>query len=242
MTIGLDLTLVPINAETGQARFGPGVAYALAAGELVDLTLAARITLRGELLFVQDHTSLGDALLDKALVWLAERQSPAPTVSEWVADRGPWRIDAYLAALEDIGTLQLVPVDQSAQGAKRIEVKDPFRVRSAVDRLTRAISTDGWLPFEEQAYAALIEAAGCAWVLKGRQKHAERRRLHSLSKVACRDQEHDAMARRILRQGIRAVRLHASYGTGSPRTLDEQIGLTDTAKWAAYLLGGHGPV
>jgi hypothetical protein len=242
VTIGLDLTLVPINAVTGQARFGPGVAYALAAGELVDLALAARITLRGEGLVVQEHGTVGDELLDRALIRLGEQHHQPPTVSEWVADRGPWRIDEYVAALEDLGTLQLVPTDPPAQEGKRIEVKDPYRVQSAVDRLTRAIATDGWLPFEEQAFAALVEAAGCAWALKGRQYHADRKRLHSLRKAACRDQEHDAMARTILRQGIRAVRLHARYGNGSPRTLDEQIGLTETGRWAAYLYGGHGPL
>jgi hypothetical protein len=234
VTIGPDLTLVPIDAVSGQARFSPAVAYALAAGELVDLTLAERITLRDDRLVVQRHDPVGNPLLDKALVLLTEKQGAPPTVSQWVAERGPWRIDEYVHALEEGGTLLLVPLDPPIPGVKRIEVKDPHRVRSAVDRLTTTIAAGDSHPYEDQAFAALVDAARCAWPLHGWQHRSDRKQLRNLGKAACRDQNDNASARTILRQAVHALRVHARHAAvGSSRTMDEQIGLTKAGWWAS---------
>jgi plasmid stability protein len=236
MTIGLDLTLVPIDAESGRARFGPALAYALAVSELVDLSLAERITLRGDRLVVQQReAAVGSPLLDKALVRLREDQSEPPTVSQWVAERGPWRIDAYIHALEAAGTLLLVSIDPPTRGVKRIEVRDPQRARSAVDRFTSAIAVGDSSPYEEQAFAALVKAARCAGHLQGWQHRSDRKRLRNLCRAACQDRDDDASARTILRQGLHALRVHAKHAGagGSSRTIDEQIGLTQSGWWGA---------
>lgn len=227
MTIGLDLTLVPIDAVSGRARFSPAVAYALAVGELVDLALLRRVALRADHLVMLRQESVGEFLLDRALCWLATEQSEPMTVSRWVAERGPWRIDAYVFALEEAGVLRLVPVGPSTPGVKRIEAREPQRIRVAVDRLTNAIAGGDSSPFEEQAFAALTAAAGRAREhLRGWGRRADRQRLRDLSKSACRNSDNDTEARTILRQGIQALHMHAEQASGSSRTIDEQIGLT----------------
>lgn len=238
MAIGLDLTLITIDPVSGQARFGPAVAYALAVGELVDLALLGRVELRAGRLVVQYKGPVGEPLLEQALIRLAEVQSAPPTVSQWVAERGPWRIDAYLAGLEEAGVLRLVPIGSPGSG-KRIEVRDASRVHAAVDRLSSAIADGDSAPYGEQAFAALAAAAGCARThLRGWGRRADRRRLRDVGRFASQDKDSDAVARAILRQGIQALRTHTKQAIGSSRTIDQQIGLTQTGMWAT---GGNLP-
>lgn len=235
MAIGVDLTLVSIDAVSGRTRFGPAVAFALAVGELVDLALLGRVALRDDhLVAVRQERPVGEPLLDKALAWLAAEQSQPPTVSQWVAERGPWRIDEYVFALEEAGVLRLVPIDPPTAGVKRIEVKEAQRIHAAVDRLSNAIMRGDAAPYEEQAFATLTAAAGCAREhLRGWNHRADRKRLREVSESACQDNDSDAAARTILGQGIQALRTHAKQAGGSSRTIDEQIGLTEAGKWAA---------
>ncbi|WP_194909341.1 GOLPH3/VPS74 family protein [Catenulispora rubra] len=233
MTIGLDLTLITIDPVSGRARFGPAVAYALAVGELLDLALLGRVELRDDHLIVQYKGPVGEPLLEQALIRLAEAQSAPPTVSQWVAERGPWRIDAYIAGLEEAGALRLVPTGSRA-GGKRIEVLDTLRIHGAVERLSNAIAGGDSLPYEEQAFAALTAAAGCARDhLRGWDHRADRKQLRDLSRSACRNNDGDAVARTILRQGIQTLRTLAKHAGASSRTIDQQIGLTQTGWWAS---------
>jgi hypothetical protein len=238
VAIGLDLALIPIDAESGRASFGPAVAFALAASELVDLALAERITLLDDRLVVQGRGPVGSALLDQALSWTMERQLEPLSVSQWVAERGPWRIDAYLTALQGAEILHLVPIGRTAAAGKRIEVRNGQRVHAAVDRLAGVIAGGDLLSIEDLAFASLADAAGCArGHLHGREHRRDRKRLRGLSKSACRDQDSDTTALVILCQGIQAIRVHVKramrVASGSSRTIDQQIGLTDAGWWAA---------
>ena len=238
VTIGLDLTLITIDPVSGRARFGPAVAYALAVGEIVDLALHGRVELRADRLIVQYKRPVGEPLLEAALIRLAERQSGPPTVSQWVAERGPWRIDAYVAGLEEAGVLRLVPTGVPA-GGKRIEVLDASRIHAAIDRLSNAIAGGVSQPYEEQAFGALAAAARCArHHLRGWDHRADRKRLREVGRSACQDNDSDAVARTILGQGTRTLRtLTKNIGTSS-RTIDQQIGLTQNGDWAS---GGNLP-
>ena len=234
VAIGLDLTLVSIDAVSGQTRFGPALAYALAVGELVDLALLGRVALRADRLVVHQPEPVGEPLLDKALAWLATEQGEPLTVAQWVAERGPWRIDEYVFALEAAGVLRLVPIGSAAPRVKRIEVREAQRIHAAVDRLSGAIASGDSSPYEEQAFAALAAAAGCAREhLRGWDHRADRKRLRDVSESACQDSDSDAAARTILGQGVQALRTHAKRAGGSSRTIDEQIGLTKTGWWAS---------
>lgn len=233
MGMGTDLTLVSINAETGHAGFGPALAYSLALAELVDLAVADRIALRGIHIDMLDPAPAGDALPDDCLARLAESTQPV-LLERWLAQRGPWRIDAHVEALAGMNILRIAT--PAVGGGARIEVTDRPAVRE-VDRALRAVIAGGRESTAEQCtFAALVRLSGWPQIhLRGWAHRRDRVRLARLAASATRHDADRGQTSALLRHGGRMVpklaRSARAHGPG--KNIDSQIGLTDAGRTAA---------
>ncbi|WP_405796753.1 GPP34 family phosphoprotein [Streptomyces sp. NBC_01506] len=66
-TLGEQLLLLSLDDESGAAKESPNVAFAIAAASLVELALAGRVEVEGDLVTVRDAAPLGNPTLDAAL-------------------------------------------------------------------------------------------------------------------------------------------------------------------------------
>jgi hypothetical protein len=206
MGLGIDLTLLAIDAEPGYLRVGPALPYALVVGELVDLAVAGRITLRGELIEVVDRSPIGDVLTDDSLARLADL-GHGLTVDEWLERHGRWRVEAYLAGLREEGVLRDSSRWVVASG--RIETADTLRAAVPVRRLRELIAQErdgsGALSVRDLAFVALADSTGWPQAHLRLPAHRElRARLKRLTELGAEAYEGDA-AYAVLRQGMRAV-------------------------------------
>lgn len=158
MGLGIDLTLLAIDAEPGYLRVGPALGFSLVVGELVDLAVAGRITLCGELIEVLDRTPIGDVLTDDSLTQLADIGQRL-SVEQWLQRRGRWRVEAYLAGLRYEHVLR----DSSAAtvGKDRIVIADTLRAAAPAHRLRTLIGEEReYLPVQDLAFAVLAYSTG----------------------------------------------------------------------------------
>lgn len=88
MAMGEDLLLLAIHPRRGTIRAAERIAFALRAGELVDLALAGRVTIKGRRIKIADTAATGNGRLDTTLAAIGAMR--APTVQAWVqgAPRG----------------------------------------------------------------------------------------------------------------------------------------------------------
>lgn len=160
MGLGIDLTLLAVDAEPGYLRVRPTLPYSLVVGELVELAAAERIAVRDDQLRVLDRSPIGDVLADAALRKLAEIRGPGLFVEEWMGREGPWRVEAYLAGLRYEHVLRESSVKVIASG--RIEIADTLRAAAPVRRL-RALIDDEGEPSSVRDLAFLVLAASTGW-------------------------------------------------------------------------------
>jgi hypothetical protein len=160
MGLGIDLTLLAVDAEPGYLRVRPSLPYSLVVGELVDLAAAERIAVREDRLRVLDRSPIGDVLADAALLRLAEIKGPGLFVEEWVGREGRWRVEAYLAGLRYEHVLRESSVKVTGSG--RIEIADTLRAAAPVRRL-RALVDEESEPSSVRNLAFLVLAASTGW-------------------------------------------------------------------------------
>lgn len=224
MGLGIDLMLLAIDAEPGYLRVGSKLPYALVVAELVDLAVAGRITLRGELIEVLDRSPTGDVLADDSLARLADL-GRGLRVEEWLERRGRWHVEAYLAGLRYEHVLR----DSSATaiGSGQIEIADSLRAAEPVHRL-RALMAAERAPSAVDDVAFMVLADATGWPrahlrLPTHRHHRARLKRVTASVAAAVDpvgHEGD-VALAVLRHGVRAMRTRAQklgvsgeYGTG----------------------------
>jgi hypothetical protein len=208
MGLGIDLTLLAIDVRPGYLRVGPMLPYSLVVGELVDLAVAGRITLRGDMIEVLDPSPIGDVLADDSLAWLADIRHGL-SVEQWLERQGRWRVEAYLAGLHYQHVLRDLSGKTLAAG--RIEIADALRAAVPVHRL-RALIAEEHDPSSVQdlAFAVLCESTGWPQAhLRLRAHRDHRARLKRLAASVAGaaevpDYEGDA-AFAVLRHGVRAA-------------------------------------
>jgi Golgi phosphoprotein 3 (GPP34) len=227
MPIGMDLLLCAVDANTGQARFGPKLSYSLPVAEVVCLAHRGRVGLRDDHLVIVDPELTGEPLDDSALSDLQELPATYPplTVELWASWRGPGRIDRYLRAAVDGGIVQVVTEPES--GRKTLAVVDPEPINQATHRLT-AVLDESAPDIEDIAFAVLADEGEVAEPhLHGWDQHRHRARLSALRHI-----DDKGAAARILSAGCKAIPELARLATADPRNLDRQIGLTPAARTA----------
>lgn len=84
-TLGEQLLLLSLDDESGAEKETMGVAYAIAAASLVELVLAGRVEVDGDLVTVRDAAPLANPTLDAALADISgeEKRKPRKT-KEWI--------------------------------------------------------------------------------------------------------------------------------------------------------------
>ena len=208
MGLGIDLTLLAIDTEPGYLRVGPALPYSLVVGELVDLAVAGRITLRGELIEVLDRSTIGDVLADDSLARL-RTTGRGLSVEQWLERHGRWRVEAYLAGLRHEHVLR----DSSPEvvGSGRIEIADTQRAAAPVYRLRELIAQErGTLSVQDLAFVVLADSTGWPQAHLRLQAHRDlRARLKRLTasvtaSAEMQGYEGDA-AFAVLHHGVRAV-------------------------------------
>lgn len=193
--------LLTIDAEAGRTRFGPSLAFSLVVAELVDLAVAGRITLRGELIHVLDSHPIGDVLADDSLARLAHTEGEPITVEQWLSRRRIGRIGSYLAGLQNA---EIIRAAHPASD-EPVWVADPERATAPTRRL-RALTQQGGDPtVQDVAFAALARSSGWPQArLCGRKHRHERARLNHLAAMARKPRDGDP-SWAILSHGMRAT-------------------------------------
>jgi hypothetical protein len=250
--VGLDLMATAIDPDTGTVRVGARLAYALAAAELVTLADARRVELRTGVLAAVADEPVEDVRAADALERLLRLPKPI-TVYDWLRQRGPYRIDAYIAALEDGGLIRLTAM---VGGGKRITVVNAGELRAVHRRLEEAYAFPPMLSAEDFELAVLAVASRGGGFGFGSPSRVRRRLVKralgagggsGLAGFAGASGSAgfagsgtgpgaaaglvDAEVRALLRECLAAVDgLARSGGTG--RTDDERMGLSEAGRWA----------
>ena len=223
MASGLDLVLCAIDADSGQVRFGPRLSYALPVAELADLAGGGRVAVRADGLILLDATPTGEPRADDALSALSDKWPPPAwpfTVLWWARWRGPRRIDPYLSAAVAAGVVDVT--------SGVLTVLDPGPVRAAASRLVTALELPAPSP-GDIAFVVLADAARLARPhLKGRSHRKHRARLRELRRQAL-----GKNGERLLRDGCKAIATLASLAMSDGQSIDEKIGLSQSARRAA---------
>ncbi|MFF4706260.1 GOLPH3/VPS74 family protein [Streptomyces sp. NPDC001288] len=104
MTTPRDLFIVTVYDAAGRSVEQGDLSLALAGAELVDLLGAGAVTLDDEIIVPGGEGPTGDRLLDGAVAAL-KRDTPHESVEDWLWRRGRGLSAAYLAELEEEGTV-----------------------------------------------------------------------------------------------------------------------------------------
>jgi hypothetical protein len=241
MAVGLDLMAAAIEPETGTVRVGARLAYALAAAELVTLADERRLELRDGILLAVSEDPVSDIRAADALERLLRLPKPS-NVYDWLRRRGPYRIEAYIAGLEDAGLIRLTAM---AGGGKRITVVNPGELRAVHRRLAVAYGFPPAQPVEDLALAVLAVASRGPGFGFGSPQRARRRSVKrelaagsGLGGGADPGFGTDSAGagpevRVLLRESLAAIDGLARSGGGDGRSDDERIGLSESGRWAA---------
>jgi hypothetical protein len=226
MAVGLDLMAAAIDPDTGTVRVGARVAYALAAAELVTLAGARRIELRNGILAAVAEEPVEDIRAADALERLLRLPKPT-SLYDWLRQRGPYRIDAYIAALEDGGLIRLTPM---TGGGRRITVVNAGELRAVHRRLEGAYAFPPMQPIEDFALAVLAVASRGAGFGFGSPSRVRRRWVRqALAEIS--PGSAGAEAKVLLRECLAAIDGLARTG-GAGRSDDERMGLSEAGRWA----------
>ncbi|MEY9929936.1 hypothetical protein ABH926_004576 [Catenulispora sp. GP43] len=179
MTLGEDLLLLAIHPRNGRVRNVERMAPALRALELIELSLAGRLSLEQGRITVKDPEPIGHRLLDHTLSSLSAMAAPAK-VEMWLrgnkAEAGI--LGQYLALL---GRQQVMRIEHRGQGLARttvITVRDRERLAEARARIDRVAHGEASATAGDRALAGIVHAAGLSRQLcRGPHRMVARRRL-----------------------------------------------------------------
>ncbi|MEY9894193.1 hypothetical protein ABIA31_007877 [Catenulispora sp. MAP5-51] len=183
MTLGEDLLLLAIHPRNGRVRNVERMAPALRALELIELSLAGRLSLEEGRITVKDPLPIGHRLLDHTLSSLSAEAAPAK-VEMWLrGDKAEAGIlGQYLALL---GRQQVMRIEHRGQGLARstvITVRDQERLAEARARIDRVAHGEASATAEDRALAGIVHAAGLSRQLcRGPHRIVARRRLGKFS-------------------------------------------------------------
>jgi len=126
--------------------------------------------------------ALAPALVLADLLDTIRRGRPAPDpLADYLRTRAPGRVERYVDAARDLGTLEVSVRREGYFGHTRIRVADRWPLERAVDRLVRILNSDQHPDDRDLAFVVLAEQMGRAQVhLKGRKYRDQRRRLDLL--------------------------------------------------------------
>ncbi|MBR7831691.1 GPP34 family phosphoprotein [Actinospica durhamensis] len=177
MGVGEALLLLAIDPRRGTIWAPQRMAFALRAGELLDLVLAGRATVDDGRIEVTDASGTGNDRLDETLAEISAMT--APTVPSWVRGTTPGIGMRYLSRLEDQHVVQIGAGRGSSQ-PPRITLIDPARrdgIQARVDRVARGEPASE----EDRSLAGLVYACSLdARLYGGLRRRALRRRLARL--------------------------------------------------------------
>lgn len=166
MTLALDILLLNIDPNLQRVREREYAGYAMRAADLIELTVAGRLTLEGrwvKFIHVTDAQPTGEPLLDAALEKLAtSRKRLMPT--DWMGRLPGSPVDDGLAVLAAQGAVRLY----SRPVTRRLTLTEPTlldpdrqaRVRARLDRYIAAGSAADVLDW---ALAGLVHQCGL-WI------------------------------------------------------------------------------
>src|ERR1700759_3979982 len=139
MTMGEDLLLLAIKPGNGRIRVVERLGVALRATELVELTMAGRVTVAGNRITVADPAPIGTKRLDQALASLQIGRGE-PELDTWLRDSlpGPGMIRRYLSTLADQRVLRIRRSGTGLAASTRIVLLDAERRDRALARVDRA--------------------------------------------------------------------------------------------------------
>ena len=178
MTLGEDLLLLAVHPRNGRIRNVERMTPALRALELIELSLAGRITLEQGRVAATDPSPIGHRLLDHALRELSAEEKP-PKVEVWLRGKvTPGTLGQYIALL---GRQRVIRVEHRGQGLARstwITVRDQERSAEARARIDRVAHGEASATAEDQALAGIVHVCGLASQLyRGPHRLVARRRL-----------------------------------------------------------------
>lgn len=179
MTLGEDLLLLAVHRRSGRIRNVERMAPALRALQLIELTLAGRVTVEQGRVAAKDATPIGHRLVDHALGSLCAKEKP-PKIEEWLrGDRTEIGIlGQYLALL---GRQQVIRIGHRGQGLARsthVTVRDQERYAQARARIDRVAGGEASATAQDHALASIVHACGLGPCLyRGPHRLVARRRL-----------------------------------------------------------------
>ncbi|MFG7946641.1 MULTISPECIES: GOLPH3/VPS74 family protein [Streptomyces] len=179
LTLGEQLLLLTLDADSGRFRHQLQTEYAASAAALLELALADRIRLEGDRVLVRDAAPLGVPGLDGPLEQLAQ-QGEKDDLHRWIfALRRP-AFDPALRTLADKGALR-----EERKGAlrrTRYELLAGETVAATRERLA-AVATRGEEPDERTACLVVLIHHGGLWetVLPDADQEALARRVTEIT-------------------------------------------------------------
>jgi hypothetical protein len=134
MTLAEDLLLIAVGPRDGRIRSVERIGIALRAVELVELTLAKRITVGEHRIAVIDPAPTDHPCLDRALASL--HGSGGSALGDWLEQRpaGPGMIRQYMSLLTDQGMIRVEQRGHGDSASTRIVVLDHERCAQALTR------------------------------------------------------------------------------------------------------------
>lgn len=183
MTLGLDILLLNIDPNLRMVREWEYAGYAMQAADLIELTVAGRLTLTGrwvKWITIVDATPTGDPLLDTTLAALAtSRKRLMPT--DWMARQPGNPIDPGLAVLASQGALRV----NSRRGTGRrtyteVELLDAERQARVGARLDRYVAAGSAADVLDWAMAGLVHQ--CTLWTPGHFDRAAQRKFKEAAK------------------------------------------------------------
>ncbi|MGX1950486.1 GOLPH3/VPS74 family protein [Streptomyces anulatus] len=138
-TLGEQLLLLSLDDKSGVAREPANVAAAIAGASLVELAIAGRIAVDGDIVSVTDSTPVGLPSLDDALSAIADYKKPGKT-ADWieylkkdaVAAASKGLVDKGLVREETKKVLGLFPVHRYPEADSSVEAAVLERLEAAV--------------------------------------------------------------------------------------------------------------
>lgn len=181
--MGEDLLLLAVSPRDGRIRAVEGIGFALLAVELVDLTVAGRITVADGRITLADPTPIGHPRLDLAMALLNGPQHPL-ALDAWLQQRphGPGIINQYMTLLADQGGIRIERRGEGAAVRTRIVLLDRERFARTRTRIDNVAHSGQAATTVDRALAAVIHACGLdRYLYRGLRGRAARRRLANLT-------------------------------------------------------------
>ena len=179
MTLGEDLLLLAVNRRNGMIQKEERMAPALRALELIELSLAGRVTVEQGRIEARDGSPTGHRLVDSALRSLRADAKPTK-VETWLRgkDSDHGRPGPYIALL---GRQQVIRVEYRGQGlarTTRITVRDQERYAQARARIDLVARGEASATAGDHALAGIVHACGLGpYLYRGPHRLVARRRL-----------------------------------------------------------------